>query len=77
MIFCFYYLNRTNLPKEIMAFRDFPFQQNIKESYIHSEEFLTYLKDYANHFDINKSIKFNHHVIRVRPIEDTKWEVIY
>lgn len=66
---------RTNTPKEIMPFQDFPFQHDFRESYIRSDDFLNYLHDYAHHFELNEMIKFNHHVIRVHPIEDTKWEV--
>lgn len=58
-----------------MQFDHFPYQQTIRESYMRAEDFLVYLNDYANHFAINELIKFNHTVIRVRPIEETKWEV--
>lgn len=65
----------TNLPKEIMEFRDCPMPSSPR-SYIASDEFLSYLHLYADRFDLVALIKFNYYVIRVRPIEDTKWEVI-
>lgn len=65
----------TNLPKEIMGFPDFsvPTQEN---SYIKSEDILEFFNKYANHFDVHKSIRFEHHVQQVRPLDDNKWEVI-
>ena len=35
-----------------------------------------YLQSYANRFDLKRYIKFNHLVIRVRPVGNGKWEVI-
>lgn len=65
---------RTNLPKEIMRFSDFPFQKDIPESYIRSDEYLDYLKSYVDHFELLKYIKFNNYVVRVRPIDASQWE---
>lgn len=45
-------------------------------SYPPQADVLKYLHSYADRFDVNKHIKFNHHVIRVNPIEDGKWEII-
>lgn len=39
-------------------------------------DMLNYLRSYADHFDLNQHIKFNHLVIRVRPIENDRWEII-
>lgn len=39
-------------------------------------DMLNYLHAYADHFDLNQHIKFNHLVIRVRPIENERWEII-
>lgn len=58
-----------------MGFDDFPIPSSIQRSYIRSEDMLAYLGSYANHFNILELIKFRHYVIRVRPIQDTKWEV--
>lgn len=57
-----------------MGFDDFPMPDS-SHSYITSDEVLSFLKLYANHFDLNKLVKFRHQVIRVRPIEGTRWEV--
>lgn len=64
----------TNLPKEVMGFPDFPIPEQDK-SFIPSQDFLSFLNLYADNFQLNEVIKFLHQVIRVRPIEDVKWEV--
>lgn len=49
---------KTNLPKEVMAFPDFPFPAS-KESFLHHTEVLAYLESYADHFDLKKFIHYN------------------
>ncbi|XP_042892554.1 flavin-containing monooxygenase FMO GS-OX5-like isoform X3 [Penaeus japonicus] len=58
---------KTNLPKEVMAFPDFPFPE-ADESFVHHSEVKKYLENYAQHFDLYPHIKFNHHVEEVKPI---------
>lgn len=65
----------TNSPKEIMGYPDVPFDSD-KESYIASDKVLNYYKSYADQFNLHQFIKFEHHVIRVRPIAEDRWEVI-
>lgn len=55
MFFCPF--NRTNLPKEVMAFPDFPFSDCEGKSFIHHTQVLQYLKDYAENFNLYKHIK--------------------
>lgn len=64
---------RTNLPKEVMGFPDFPIPEQDK-SYIPAEDVLRFLNAYADHFGIRKYIKFNHNVKRVHP-KRKRWEV--
>lgn len=64
----------TNLPKEIMAFEGFPFPP-YEDSYITAERVLDYYRSYACEYDLMKHIRFLHHVIRVRPLVNDKWEV--
>lgn len=66
---------RTNLPKEIMGYPDFPIPCQEK-SYIPAKDVLEFLKLYANNFGLYEKIKFEHQVIRVTPYKDTQWEVI-
>lgn len=65
----------TNLPKEVMGAPDFPIPPQNK-SYISSQEMLKFLNLYADKFLLRNKIKFEHHVIRVRPLVDDSWEVI-
>lgn len=39
-------------------------------------EVLKYYNSYADRFDLRKHIKFGHLVIRIKPIENDKWEII-
>lgn len=58
-----------------MGYPDFPIPEQ-ERSYLCHEEILSFLDQYANHFDLKEHIKFLHCVIRVRPIGDDRWEVI-
>ncbi|XP_068215073.1 uncharacterized protein [Palaemon carinicauda] len=58
---------KTNLPKEAMAFPDFPFPKG-EESFIHHTEVRSYLESYCDHFNIKPCIKFRHHVEEVSPV---------
>lgn len=58
---------KTNLPKEIMAFPDYPFPEE-EESFIHHTKVCKYLESYADHFKLDSYIKFNHHVEKVSPV---------
>ncbi len=66
----------TNLPKEIMAYPDFPYGEKIRESFLTPDKVLDYFKLYAEAFELRKFIKFEHHVVNVRPLPNTEtWEV--
>nr|CBX26645.1 pyrrolizidine alkaloid N-oxygenase (ZvPNO) [Zonocerus variegatus] len=58
----------VNLPKELMAFPDFPFH-DIEGSYVPSKEVLKYFDNFTDAFDLRKLIKLQHHVENVRPCE--------
>ncbi|CAG5134104.1 unnamed protein product [Candidula unifasciata] len=70
---------KTNLPKECMAFPDYPFPE--LPSFVRHEEVQKYLEDYATHFDVLKYIEFQTIVTLVEPISDdtnqfgTSWKV--
>lgn len=66
----------TNLPKEVMGYPDFAIPNNQQNSYISSQEFLNFLNLYADKFQLRDYIKFQNHVLRVRPLLDDTWEVI-
>lgn len=65
---------RTNLPKEVMGFPDFPIPQE-EASYISSENMIAFLNKYTEKYSIRERIKFLHHVIRIQP-KNNKWEVL-
>lgn len=66
---------RTNLPKELMDFPDFPFPTG-GCSFLAAGEVNDYLNLYADSFGLRESIKFEHHVLRVRPLPRGAWELI-
>ena len=47
---------RTNLPKEVMAFPDFPFREELP-SFMSHDQVCGYLQDYVEHFQLNQHIK--------------------
>ncbi|KHJ43814.1 pyridine nucleotide-disulfide oxidoreductase [Trichuris suis] len=55
----------TNLPKEIMAFPDFPFGEQISNSFVSHEVVAQYLQDYADYHNLLPLIKFMHLVVRL------------
>ncbi|XP_015930594.2 uncharacterized protein [Parasteatoda tepidariorum] len=71
----------TNIPKETMAFPDFPFPHYGGLSYIHHTQVLQYLRDYAEYFDLYKHIKFHKMVEHVKPLTclggKVEWRVTY
>lgn len=67
---------RTNLPKEIMGFPDFPVPAS-KESYLPAKDMLAFLQLYSDHHNVTEHIKFNHHVQNIKPLADDTWEVRY
>jgi dimethylaniline monooxygenase (N-oxide forming) len=67
----------TNLPKEVMAFPDFPFDSNEKESFLTPTKVQNYLLSYVDAFQLRQHIRFKHQVINVHPIAITeKWKVL-
>lgn len=68
---------KTNLPKEVMGFPDFKYSSDIRESFVSQERVLDFLKSYTKHFELQKYIKFQHEVLRVRPRRSShgEWEV--
>ncbi|XP_066995496.2 senecionine N-oxygenase [Anabrus simplex] len=65
---------RTNLPKEVMGFPDFPIKKEEDRSYIPAEDILQFLNDYADHFKLRKYIQFFQRVRSVVPVSN-QWDV--
>lgn len=38
------------------------------------EDVLEFFTAYANHYNVVEKIRFEHHVVQIRPVDD-KWEV--
>ncbi|CAH8377035.1 unnamed protein product [Eruca vesicaria subsp. sativa] len=72
---------RTNLPRECMGFRDFPFVPRGDDvsrdprRYPSHREVLAYLQDFAREFKIEEMVRFETEVVRVEPING-KWRVL-
>ncbi|KXJ76795.1 hypothetical protein RP20_CCG008901 [Aedes albopictus] len=67
---------KTNIPKEIMGFPDFPIGEQ-EESYVTSQDVLKFIENFTEQFELHKHVKFEHHVIRVtRKLDCEKWEVL-
>ncbi|CAK8689456.1 unnamed protein product [Clavelina lepadiformis] len=71
----------TNLPKQVMAFPEFPFPDSLP-SFLHHTNVLGYLENYSHHFDLLKYIKFHNYVEEIKVIPNTensdnfpRWEV--
>ncbi|XP_051884476.1 uncharacterized protein zgc:77439 [Pristis pectinata] len=71
---------RTNLPKEVMGFPDFPFEAR-PPSFIHHSDVRSYLEKYTDRFEIRPHIKFLTYVELVNPVSgptgdvQSSWEV--
>ena len=69
----------TNLPKEVMAYPDFPFPSNTSRSFLHHTEIQQYLEGYVKHFDLEQFIQFGTEVLSVKPFKSElgkmTWEV--
>ncbi|XP_069693152.1 uncharacterized protein [Periplaneta americana] len=70
---------KTNVPKEIMPFPDFPFHDT-ETSFVHHTDVLKYLKEYAKHYDLYKNIRLRTIVKKVSPTSTqngkTTWSVV-
>ncbi|CAH8256108.1 unnamed protein product [Arabidopsis lyrata] len=71
---------RTNVPRESMGVRDFPFLPRFDDisrdprRYPRHREVLAYLQDFAREFEIEDMVRFKTEVVRVEPV-DGKWSV--
>ncbi|KAJ9555178.1 hypothetical protein OSB04_009792 [Centaurea solstitialis] len=71
---------RTNLPRESMSFREYPFVpkksgQRDPRRFPGHKEVLEYLKDYASEFGLGELVRFETEVNRVWRMGNGKWEV--
>ncbi|XP_053485031.1 uncharacterized protein zgc:77439 isoform X1 [Ictalurus furcatus] len=59
---------RTNIPKEVMSFPDFPFAKHLP-SFVHHTEVRKYLEQYCDHFRLWDHIRFGTTVDAVDPVK--------
>ncbi|XP_043256572.1 dimethylaniline monooxygenase [N-oxide-forming] 3-like [Colletes gigas] len=67
---------RTNLPKEVMGYPDYPIPDT-PESYLTRTQILEFLNSYCDHFKLRQHIRFLHNVELVTPTSggDRKWTI--
>ncbi|XP_032682455.1 senecionine N-oxygenase-like isoform X2 [Odontomachus brunneus] len=66
---------RTNLPKEVMGYPDYPIPEN-PESYLSRPQILNFLNEYCDHFALRPYIRLLHHVELIEPaVGSRKWSV--
>ncbi|KAJ8952591.1 hypothetical protein NQ318_004138 [Aromia moschata] len=65
---------RTNLPKELMQYEDFPYTEP-ERSYLFQPEVLNYMNKYVDFFKLLPHIKLFTHVQLVEPLPEEKWKI--
>lgn len=69
-----------NTSKETSAFSDFPPPEDFP-NYTRHDQYLEYLRLYAEHHELNRHIRLKHKVLRVKPAEEYcesgRWSVQY
>ncbi|KAA8521876.1 hypothetical protein F0562_012810 [Nyssa sinensis] len=71
---------RTNLPREVMGCREYPFvatnkSQRDPRRFPGHREVLEYLNDYVSEFGLNELLRFGTEVSHVGLVEEGKWKV--
>ncbi|CAN6300829.1 unnamed protein product [Urochloa humidicola] len=70
---------RTNLPRELMGFLDFPFAavpgSVDARRFPRHEEVLRYIHEFARRFDLSDLVRFRAEVTAVRVLQDDRWSV--
>ena len=66
----------TDACKDVMQYPEWPMPGDYPD-FLSKELMLTYLNNYADHFDLRKKIRFNTKVVWVEAVEDNQWKVIF
>ncbi|KDO61496.1 hypothetical protein CISIN_1g038157mg, partial [Citrus sinensis] len=71
---------RTNLPREVMGFTDYPFTARDDGSgdprrFPGHAEVLRYLEEFVSEFGIDEMVRFESEVVNVGLMENNKWKV--
>ncbi|CAD5110826.1 DgyrCDS189 [Dimorphilus gyrociliatus] len=67
---------KTNLPKEVMAFQDYPFPPHLS-SFLRHSDVASYLSDYAEFHQLKKYIKFHSFVKSVGKEDDGRIKIVW
>lgn len=72
---------RTNLPRDLMAFRDYSFDsrgggRDEWPQYPDHTQVLAYLRNFAEHFDIDRWIRFGETVVSLTPADAGGWHIV-
>lgn len=65
---------KTNLPKELMEYEDFPYEEKGR-SFLDQPDVLDYMLKFATHFNLYPHIKFLRHILEIDPLPNKKWKV--
>ncbi|XP_050294535.1 uncharacterized protein LOC126734823 [Anthonomus grandis grandis] len=65
---------RTNLPKEVMEYPDFPYEE-MDRSYIEHNNVLDYMHKFAAKYNLIPHIKFLRQIIEIIPLPNDKWSL--
>ncbi|CAB9511310.1 Flavin-containing monooxygenase FMO GS-OX-like [Seminavis robusta] len=63
---------RTNLPKEIMQFREFPWKMPLDRSFVTHQQVQEYLLEYQTQFGLDKFIRYGCQVSQLQVLKDSK-----
>lgn len=66
---------RCNIPKEVMAFRCFPFPDKYQHSYLTHRQVHQYLIDYSIRFSLRSCIRLCSTVVGINNLPDGRWTV--
>jgi hypothetical protein len=66
----------TDACKDVMQYPEWPMPADYPD-FLSKEQMLTYLNNYADHFDLRKKIRFNTKVVWVEAVENNQWKVIF
>ena len=64
----------TDACKDVMQYPEWPMPGDYPD-FLSKELMLTYLNNYADHFDLRKKIKFNTKVVWVEAVDNNQWKV--
>ena len=65
-----------NVSKQNYVYSDFPFPDHVPD-FPHHSHMISYVRDYAEHFNLLKHISFNCIVVSIRRLPDNQWKITF